>query len=115
MKIDELQTPAILIRSQALQHNLNRYQQACDRHHKQLWPMLKTHKSIAIADMQQALGASGFLGGTLDECEALCSHGVRQIMYAYPPAGKIACRRAAMLAKSCEFMQGSIPSTALPS
>ena len=103
MKIDELQTPAILIRSQALQHNLNRYQQACDRHHKQLWPMLKTHKSIAIADMQQALGASGFLCGTLDECEALCSHGVRQIMYAYPLAGKIACRRAATLAKSCEF------------
>lgn len=103
MNISKLQTPAILIRSQAMQHNLTRYQQACDQHHKQLWPMLKTHKSTAIADMQQALGASGFLCGTLDECEALCSHGVRQIMYAYPLAGEIACRRAAALAKACDF------------
>lgn len=103
MRIDELQTPAIVIRCQALKRNLERYQQACDKHRKQLWPMIKTHKSTAIADMQQELGASGFLCGTLDECEALCRHGVRQIMYAYPLAGQVSCRRAAALAKACDF------------
>ena len=103
MRMDELQTPAILVRSDVLNRNLTRYQQACDEHRKQLWPMVKTHKSTAIADMQLALGASGFLCGTLDECEALCRHGVRQIMYAYPLAGQVSCRRAAALAKTCDF------------
>jgi len=103
MKITELQTPAILLRSEAMHDNMRRYQKECDNYHKQLWPMLKTHKSTEIANMQQEIGAAGFLCGTLDECEKLCEQGINHIMYAYPVAGKISCQRAAALAQKCDF------------
>jgi len=103
MNIKQLQTPAILVRETAMHRNLHKYQQECDTHGKQLWPMLKTHKSTQIADIQQQMGAAGFLCGTLDECETLCSHGIQKLMYAYPVAGDVSCRRAAKLAKACDF------------
>ena len=59
-----------------------------DTGQKKLWPMVKTHKSGEIAFMQQKYGASGFLCGTLDECEFLMRSGIKNIMYAYPVAGE---------------------------
>ena len=103
MNVKELQTPAILIRSKAMHHNLEKYQKECDAHGKQLWPMLKTHKSTVIADIQQQLGATGFLCGTLDECESLLNHGIKTLMYAYPVAGQVSCERAVKLAQQSDF------------
>ncbi len=103
MKLQELQTPAIVIRKESMMENLKKYQQACDEYGKQLWPMLKTHKSTELAALQAQLGATGFLCGTLDECEMLCEHGVKQIMYAYPVAGAVSCERAVKLAQNCDF------------
>ena len=59
VKMRELETPAILVRSAALRQNMKTYQRACDAHGKQLWPMVKTHKSTEMAKMQQELGAQG--------------------------------------------------------
>lgn len=103
MKIQDLQTPAILLRAEAFNNNIKKYQQACNEHGKQLWPMVKTHKSTDVALMQQRVGASGFLCGTFDECEALCARGIKNLMYAYPVAGEVSCRRAVELAKKCNF------------
>lgn len=103
MKIRDLETPAILVDRSILMHNLKRYQETCGAHGKALWPMVKTHKSVALAKLQQEVGAAGFLCGTLDECEALCGAGIQPIMYAYPVADAVACRRAVELAKRCEF------------
>ena len=103
MRLQELQTPAIVIRSEAMMENLKEYQQKCDAFGKQLWPMLKTHKSTELADLQTELGAAGFLCGTLDECETLCQRGVEHIMYAYPVAGRVSCQRAVKLAQNCDF------------
>ena len=103
MKIRELETPAILVDRAILMHNLERYQKACDAHGKALWPMVKTHKSVGLAQLQRQLGAGGFLCGTLDECEALCSAGLAPLMYAYPVAGEVSCRRVVELVKRCKF------------
>ena len=103
MNIRDLQTPAILVLEEAMMANLNRYQRACDQAGKALWPMVKTHKSTALANLQRDLGAKGFLCGTLDECEALADSGLAPLMYAYPLADPVNCRRAAELAKTCEF------------
>lgn len=103
MNISQLETPALLLRSAAMERNLKTYQAACEKNHKHLWPMIKTHKSTALARRQAELGADGFLCGTLDECEALCRQGVKRIMYAYPVAGEVSCRRAVRLAGQCEF------------
>jgi len=86
MKKNNLPTPMILVDQDILDHNINKYQTACDINKKQLWPMIKTHKSTSIAKMQLQAGAKGFLCGTLDECEILVNAGITDIMYAYPVA-----------------------------
>lgn len=104
MKLQELQTPAILVRKNILERNLTAYQSKCDQFGKRLWPMVKTHKSTELGRRQAELGADGFLCGTLDECETLCEEGFENIMYAYPVAGKVSCRRAALLAKKMQVL-----------
>ena len=103
MNLRDLETPAILVLEEAMMYNLKGYQRACDQAGKQLWPMVKTHKSTAIANLQQELGAKGFLCGTLDECEALADSGLFPLMYAYPLADGVNCRRAVELAKKGDF------------
>jgi len=102
----ELPTPSILVDRQILQNNINKFQAACNAHGKRLWPMLKTHKSTAIAQMQAAAGADGFLCGTLKECEALADAGFADItlMYAYPVATQPAIGRVIELSKRCNFV-----------
>lgn len=103
MQIRELETPAILVDRSVLMYNLKRYQEACNVNGKALWPMIKTHKSVELAKLQKEVGAAGFLCGTLDECEALCDAGLTPLMYAYPVADEVSCRRVVELAKRCEF------------
>ena len=104
MKINELQTPAILVDLDRMEANLKKYHQAALAHGKQVWPMIKTHKSRELARLQQAAGCTGFLCGTLDEAEALAEEGVENIMYAYPVATRPSADRVAALAKRCNFI-----------
>lgn len=104
MKKELLQTPAMIVDKQIMMANLRSAQEAADKTDKQLWPMIKTHKSIEIAKIQKQLGASGFLTGTLDECEALCEEGFENLMYAYPVADRPACLRVIELASKCNFI-----------
>ena len=104
MKIQSLRTPAILLDMDALEKNIQTYQNACEANSKQLWPMVKTHKSLEIAKMQADAGATGFLCGTLDECEALCDAGYKSLMYAYPVASRESIDRVIALASKCDFI-----------
>jgi len=100
MKLSQLKTPMILLDLDALEKNIRGCASLCSSAGKHLWPMVKTHKSTALARMQRAAGADGFLCGTLDECEALLNAGLGPVMYAYPPAGEVNLRRSASLAAS---------------
>lgn len=104
MKIQDLRTPAILLDLDALEKNVRVYQERCDANGKQLWPMVKTHKSLKISKMQADAGAAGFLCGTLDECEALCEAGYQTLMYAYPVASKESIDRVIQLTKRCDMI-----------
>lgn len=88
MKIHDLQTPAIIVDIDILKNNIRSYQEEANKYDKELWPMLKTHKSTKIAKMQLEAGAKGVLCGTLDEVEAMTVAGVKKIMYAYPVASR---------------------------
>ena len=87
MKINELSTPSFLVDLDQMDKNIKSIQKLCDDNGKELWPMVKTHKSTQIAKMQIDAGAKGFLVGTLDEAETLAKEGVKRIAYAYPVAG----------------------------
>jgi len=104
MKKTELQTPAILVDLDILDYNIERFQTLCDKNGKQLWPMIKTHKSTEIVKMQEAAGSTGFVCGTLDECEGICELGIKNIMYAYPVASAASIQRVIELAKRCYFI-----------
>ena len=82
----DLQTPAIVVDIDTLKNNIKLYQEEANKYRKEIWPMLKTHKSTEIMKMQMDEGATGVLCGTLDEVEAASAIGVNKIMYAYPVA-----------------------------
>ncbi|MBQ9930986.1 MAG: alanine racemase, partial [Firmicutes bacterium] len=104
MKWNELPSPAHLLDLDILQQNLIVYQAACDAEGKQLWPMMKTHKSLEIAKMQEKAGAQGILCGTIDECVLLWENGFQNIMYAYPPADPKNIETLLQIAKDCRMI-----------
>ena len=104
MKINDLQTPAILLNLDALENNIKVYQNVCSENGKELWPMIKTHKSTELVKMQIEAGATGVLCGTLDEAEASCEIGVKKIMFAYPVASEQSIKRVIELTKKCDFI-----------
>jgi len=102
--IDQLQTPAILLNLDTMEHNLKSCCSAANDYGKQVWPMVKTHKSTELARLQAEYGCSGFLCGTLDEAEALAAAGLDNIMYAYPAATDVSIRRILRLSRKCNFI-----------
>ena len=104
MKLHEIDTPAILLDLDILERNIRRFAEAAAQQGKQLWPMVKTHKSLWIAQKQREAGAAGFLCGTLDEVEALAAVGFGPLMYAYPAAGEASIRRVIRAARQRELI-----------
>ncbi|MCF2612494.1 alanine racemase [Fusobacterium perfoetens] len=104
MKKENLKTPAILLNMNALKNNMRVYQEMCNENKKELWPMIKTHKSKKLMEMQLEIGATGALCGTLDECEMCCEMGMKKIMYAYPVASKENIERVIELTKKTDFI-----------
>lgn len=87
MKIFNLPTPNFVVDLDIMEENLNEIQKICDDNNVELWPMIKTHKSTEIAEMQIERGAKGFLVGTIDEAEKLSEKFDASICIAYPLCG----------------------------
>ncbi len=104
MNIYKVKTPAIILNLDAMEHNLKKYCDEANKYQKQIWPMLKTHKSTELAKLQMEYGCTGVLCGTLDEAEAMCEAGVSNIMYAYPVATDVSIKRVVELSKKCNFI-----------
>lgn len=96
---EDLQTPAYLLDMDILRRNLSRVQHLTAQAGKALWPMTKTHKSLALARLQREAGAAGFLCGTPDEAEALLKSGLGPVMLAYPAMGRANLMRLARLTR----------------
>lgn len=104
MKLKELTTPSFLVDLDQMEKNIKSIQKTCDENNKELWPMVKTHKSSQIVDMQIKAGAKGFLVGTLDEAEVLSKKGVKNIAYPYPAAGEENINRVVKINKASELL-----------
>ena len=81
--LNELLTPCMLVDRERLQRNIRRMQDACDAHGVELWPHVKTHKTVEIAAMQLAAGAKGLVCSKIGEAEALLASGVRRLFIAH--------------------------------
>jgi D-threonine aldolase len=76
MRTDELQTPALLIEAEGLEHNLATMAAALPGN--RLRPHVKAHKCSALARRQAAAGHPGFTCATIREVEVLAGAGLGQ-------------------------------------
>ncbi|WP_371377305.1 alanine racemase [Sporomusa aerivorans] len=102
-RINQLTTPSFLVDLDKMEQNINDTAELCKINRKLLCPMVKTHKSIEIANLQKAHGATGFLVGTLDEAEKLVQHGFKDIILAYPVAAAENIERVIELVKKAHI------------
>ena len=86
-----LDTPAALLDTTRLQHNLQHMQQRISGLGVALRPHIKTSKCLAVVQRQLALGAQGVTVSTLKEAQQCLAAGISNITYAVGIAeGKLA-------------------------
>ena len=83
-----------------MEHNLQRMQSAASARRLRLRPHAKTHKSVALAARQIALGAVGVCCAKLGEAEVLAAAGIADIRLPYPLNPINADRAVALLDKT---------------
>ena len=99
MRIEEIETPALLIDTEILDRNLRTMADYCQRHHLSLRPHTKTHKVPEIAKMQVRYGATGISVAKLGEAEVMADAGIDDIVVVYPIWGESKWKRLAALAQ----------------
>ena len=93
----ELETPALVVDLETMDHNLDRAADYAKSHAIALRPHIKTHKSPLLAREQLERGASGLTCATPYEAEVM-SEVCDDLLVMYPPLGPRA-QRLAQLAK----------------
>ena len=80
MRVDELDTPVLLVDAAALERNIARMQALAGDAGLALRPHAKAHKSPIVAKMQIDAGAVGVCCAKLGEAEVLAAAGVPDIL-----------------------------------
>ncbi|MCS6816808.1 MAG: alanine racemase [Blastocatellia bacterium] len=104
MRIQDLETPAVLIDLDVMERNLTRMAEYCRRHGLALRPHTKTHKIPELAHRQIESGASGITVAKVGEAEVMSQAGLTDILIAYPIVGREKATRVAALAERTSLM-----------
>ncbi len=97
--IQEIDTPALLVRHPVLETNILRLQAAADAAGLQVRPHIKAHKTPQIAHMQLRAGAVGVTCAKIGEAEVMADAGIEDIFIANQIVGEIKLRRLVALAR----------------
>lgn len=103
MKIQELETPSILIDLDIMERNIATIQGRCNALGVQFRPHTKTHKIPAIAQKQIEAGAVGIACQKLSEAEVFIEAGFKDIQIPYNIVGAQKTRHLAELAKRAKM------------
>jgi D-serine deaminase-like pyridoxal phosphate-dependent protein len=115
MRVEDLDTPAIVIDRRLVEANLRRAQAHAGKHGLKLRPHIKTHKLPLFAQRQVELGAAGITCQKIGEAEVMADAGITDIFIPYNIIGpqKLARLKAlhgrvtlSVTADSRETMQG---------
>lgn len=106
MHFRDLDTPCLVIDRQAMEENMRRMQQYADAHHVNLRPHTKTHKTPALALLQQELGCKGITVAKVGEAEVMAANGLRDIFIANEIVGMEKFRRIQRLAETVDISFG---------
>ena len=88
MTLDDLPTPCLLVEKARLEANLERMQTKAAVEQVTLRPHIKTHKAVAIAQRQRALGAQGITVAKPGEAEVFAEASFTDVRLAYPVVGE---------------------------
>jgi D-serine deaminase-like pyridoxal phosphate-dependent protein len=99
VKVEEINTPALLVDLDAMEFNLHRMAGFFAETPAKLRPHFKNHKSPMLARKQIRAGAIGMTCATLREAEILVHHGVESILIANEVAGDAKARQIAELSR----------------
>ncbi|MFQ5741060.1 MAG: alanine racemase [Acidobacteriota bacterium] len=97
VRIEELDTPALIIDLDVMERNLQRMAEYCRRHNLKLRPHTKTHKTPELARRQLEGGAIGITVAKIGEAEVMVGAGLNDILLAYPVIGASKSNRLAAL------------------
>ena len=103
MKIDELDTPSLLVNYDILKKNIQSEQYLADIHSKKLRPHIKTHKSVEIAKMQMQEGAVGICTAKVSEAEIMVDGGITDVLVANEIVGAQKLDKLVALAKKAHI------------
>jgi D-serine deaminase-like pyridoxal phosphate-dependent protein len=99
MRVDQVDTPALLLDLDAFEHNLRHLNQTLAGRAVRVRPHAKSHKCPRIALRQVELGAVGVCCQKVSEAEALVRGGVRDVLIANEVVGAPKLQRLAALAR----------------
>jgi D-serine deaminase-like pyridoxal phosphate-dependent protein len=103
MKLDEVDTPALIVDLDAFERNLKRLAERVAGQGVRLRPHAKTHKCPVIALKQIASGAVGVCVQKVSEAEAMVYGGVRDVLVTNEIVGRQKLRRLMALAHTAEI------------
>ena len=98
MRVQDLDTPALIVDLDIMERNLHRVADYCAVHKLRLRPHTKTHKSIGLARRQLALGAVGLTVAKTTEAEVMLGAEPRDLLVAFPVIGEQKLRRLVAVA-----------------
>ncbi len=81
-RLQDLETPAALVDTRRMQHNIARMQRRMDELGVKFRPHVKTSKCLPVVQAQIAAGARGITVSTLKEAEQFFAAGITDILYA---------------------------------
>ena len=99
MHINDLDTPALVVDLDVLEHNISAMAQHCADLGIPLRAHTKTHKVPEIARMQLAAGSRGIVCQKVGEAEAMARAGIDDILIPYNIVGREKVRRLSTLAQ----------------
>ena len=92
-RVDEIETPAVIVHRERLRRNIEAMQALATRRGVALRPHVKTHKCVEIARLQLEGGAVGVTASKADEALVFIEAGVPSITVAYPLVDERKVRR----------------------
>jgi len=106
MKINELDTPSLLIDREIMMDNIRRMQSYADKYGVNLRPHTKTHKMPKLARLQEREGAKGIAVAKVGEAEVMAANGLKDIFIANEIVGEAKLSRIRALAETIDISFG---------
>ena len=103
MKVQEYDTPALVLDIEAAERNIKRMGEYFRGKKVHLRPHVKVHKSPFLAHKQIAAGAQGITCAKLSEAEVMAHSGIEDILIANEVVGPYKARGLANLSRYCKL------------